>query len=237
METNNIQSNDTLAQEQELPFTFRAYDSQLPIAVPEGMRVVKCLYKVAKTGSNAGKAAGENSYILVSQKHLAEEVITQKIVKLAPYVAAFLQAEEDKVIKEFHKNGGKGFGESWLSLSKILEALDTSGQSSRLNKEKIETWFTAEMQEALVAAFAEKLGVSEVPTEAELEKLAQITSVYKGKFTSLASGKTMYREEEATLMQKALEVTGADQSVIGSRFNDRLERMKVATPDDLLLSL
>lgn len=234
MDTNTL--NNTVAA-QELPFTFKPYDSQLPIAVAEGMRVVKCLYKVAKTGSNAGSRAAQNSYIVVPENHLSEEVMVERITQLAPYIAAFLQSEEDKLIKETHKQGSKGFTSAWLSLDKILEALDASGQSSRLNKEKIGTWFVSEMQEALVAAFAEKLGVSEVPTEAELEKLAMITGVYKSKFESLASGKTMYRMEDAEGLQKALEVTGAVEGVIGSRFNDRLEKMKTATPDDLLLSL
>ena len=213
---------------------FSAYDAQLAIPVPDGERLVKCLYKV---NPKTKKAAGENSYILVSESHLAESVVVENAAKLAPYVSAFLQSVEDKIIKDAHVKGSLGFSDKFLSLDKILASLDEAGQGNRLNKEKIEAWFNSDMQEPLIAAFAEKMGVSEVPTPEELEKLAEITGVYKAKFASLASGKTAYRKEEAELLQKALDVTEAGKTPIGEKFYNRLESMKTATSQELLLSL
>lgn len=221
----------------EPSYTFRPYDSQLAIPVGDGQRLVKCLYKVAKTGANAGKAAGINSYITVPENHLDESVMVENAAMLAPYMSAYFQGVEDGIIKEHHKNGGKGFGDTFLSLAKILEHLDDAGQGNRLNKEKIEAWFNSDMREPLLVAFADKMGVGEVPTEAELAKLEQVTAVYRAKFASLASGKTAYRKEEAELMQKALEVTEVLDTNLGARFYGRLEKMKSATSNDLLMSL
>jgi len=196
--------------------------------------MVKCLYK---TNTKTGKAAGENSYILVPDSHLAESVIVENAEKLAPYVAAFLQGVEDGIVKEHHKNGGKGFSDSFLSLDKILAVLDAQGQGNRLNKEKIEAWFNSEMLEALTVAFADKMGVSDTPTDAEMEKIRNVTDVYKGKYASLASGKTHYKKEEVEMLQKALEVTDAVATPIGERFYGRLEGMLSATVNDVMMGL
>lgn len=217
-------------------YKYAPYDAQLPIKVGEGMRLVKCLYK---TNAKTGKAAGKNSYILVPEQHLSEEVMVENAALLAPYVAAFMQEQEDKLIKDHHVSGGLGFSDSWLSLQKILEALDSAGQGNRLNKEKIETWFASDMEELLLVAFADKMGVGDSPTEAEMQKLAEITGVYRTKFASLASGKTTYRKEEAELLQRALDVTGlsTDGNLLGARFYARLESMKTVQDNSLLMAL
>lgn len=215
-----------------LTFKFRPYDSQLPIEVATEQRTVKCLYKETKDG----KKAGENSYINIPTNHISEKVVIDRIQELAPYVVNFLQSEEDKLVKDAHKAGSLGFGTSWFSLEKVLEALDEAGQGNRLNAEKIEQWFTADMQDSLAVAFMEKLGMSDEPTQEELEKLVLITTAYKDKFKSLASGKTWYKPEECKLLQRALEVTGAKSSTIGERFYARLGKMQEAS-EDLLLAL
>jgi hypothetical protein len=232
-ETNSNNTNNTDIESAQLN-RFSAYVSDMPIAIGEGMRLVKCLYK---TNKQTGKAAGENSYILVPESHLSEEVIVSQIKALAPFVSAWLQSVEDVIIKDAHKSGSIGFADSFLSLDKITDYLESSGQSNRLNKEKIENWFNSDMQEPLIAAFADKMGLSDEPSETELERLLEISQVYKAKFASLASGKTMYKKEEAELLQKALDVTGAKDSIIGGRFNSRLEGMKTATSESLLMSL
>jgi len=224
----NTQSEDNL-------HTFKPYDPQLSVPVSEGQRVVKCLYK---TNMKTGKAAGENSYIVVPEGHLDESVMINNAAMLAPYMSAYLQSVEDGIIKEFHKGGGKGFSDTFLSLAKILEHLDSAGQGSRLNKEKIGNWFGSEVQDKLIVAFADKLGITgREPTEEETEKLVSITEVYKAKFESLASGKTCYKKEDAEVLQKALEVTQTLDTSLGIRFYNRLESMKTVVANDLLMSL
>lgn len=215
---------------------FRPYDSQLPVPELDGFRTVKCLYKVAKTGKNAGKAAAENSYIRVADS-ITLETVTSRITELAPYVVSYLQEQEAQIIRKLHVSGMTLLSPRQYGLDRVLEVLEEAGLSQRLNKEQIEEWFTAEMADGLLVAFADKMGVTDTPTEAEAAKLTTIIGVYKGKFGSLASGKTHYREEEADMLLKALEVTGAGDTALGARFTARLEKMKVNTGDDLLLSL
>lgn len=213
---------------------FHPYTSDLPITVPEGMRLVKCLYK---TNLKTGNVAGENSYIIVPESHLSEEVVIAEVATLAPYISAYLQEQEDKIIKEAHKNKSIGFSDAFLSVAKILEALDASGQGNRLNKDKIESWYNSDMKEQLLVAFADKMGLSDTPSDEEITRLSEISEVYKAKYASLASGKTLYKKEEAELLIKALTVTGAGENGIGARFVTRLEGMKTHKSEELLLSL
>ena len=227
-------SKNNVSNGNEALHTFKPYDPQLSVPVADGQRVVKCLYK---TNMKTGKVAGENSYIIVPEAHLDESVIVENAALLAPYISAYLQSVEDGIIKEFHKGGGKGFNDTFLSLAKILEHLDSAGQGSRLNKEKIGNWFGSEVQDKLIVAFAAKLGITSEPTEEETDKLVAITEVYKAKFESLASGKTCYKKEDAEVLQKALEVTETLDTPLGARFYNRLESMKAVKANDLLMSL
>jgi hypothetical protein len=215
---------------------FRPYDSQLPVPTLAGYRTVKCLYKIAKTGKSAGKAAGENSFVRIEDT-ITEELVTSKITELAPYLVAYLHGEQDKLVKKLHVAGMTLLSSKQYDLSMVIATLEEAGVSSRLNKEQIEEWFTGEMQDTLAVAFADKMGLSETPTDEELEKLQSILSVYKAKFGSLASGKTHYRVEEADMLLKSLDVTGAGDTTIGVRFVARLTKMKESTASSLLASL
>lgn len=212
---------------------FRPYDSQLPVPELKGYRTVKVIYRENK---KTGEKAGETSYIRIPD-YITEQAVADKLEQFMPFFVSYLQSQEDELIKQLHKNGATEIKEGTLSLDAVLEHLENSQQSVRLNSEKIVEWFRDNMADKLADAFAEKMGVSEEPTEAELEKLVTIVGVYEKKLASLASPKTAYRPEEAETLQKALEVTGGKDTVVGSRFYKRLEDMKTKTPEDLLLSL
>lgn len=226
-------------QTEQTTYTFKAYDAQLPIVIESGLRVVKCLYKETKDKvSGKTKRVGENAYIKVPVGHVTAELVEKEIKTLAPIFVQYLQMEEDKIVKEAHKGGSIGFGDSFFSLQKIVEAIEAEAAGNRLTTEAVHAWFTEEVEELLLVAVAEKLGIDSLkPTDSELSKLQLISDAYKNKFGSLASGKTHYRREEAELLQKALEVTGAKTGLLGGKFYSRLEGMKNTSTDELLLSL
>lgn len=207
---------------------YKPYDSQLPIAEIAGSRVVKCLYQ--KSSSQA------SSYVRVPTKHLTEELILERIAELTPYVLTFLQDVEDSMIKADHKAGLLSVYTESLSLDKLIERLEAAEQGARLNKEKIEAWFDDCIAEDLVTFFAAKMNISNEPTEDELAKLALVLGAYKKKFASLASGKTFIKEADCIAMAKVIQECGAGDSLIGSRFIARLDKMS-QKEEDLLLTL
>tara|TARA_R110000744_G_scaffold372015_2_gene483365 strand:- start:3080 stop:3889 length:810 start_codon:yes stop_codon:yes gene_type:complete len=218
---------------------FKAYDSQLPIADIEGTRVVKCLYQANKEG----KKLAENSYVRIPTNHLTEELVANRISELTPYILTYFQSIEDLAIKNDHKAGIVSVYTESLSLDKIIEALEVSEAGSRLNKEKIEAWFEAEVESPLSVLFAGKLGIDlsseraaiDPAYEAKLVKLEQVLTSYKAKFASLASGKTYIKEEDCVAMIAVVEQVEADKSLIGSRFVARLNKMMTKEDDTLMM--
>jgi len=215
---------------------FYAYDSQLPLPVIPAVRAVKCLYQVATSGKNKGKKAQENSFVLVPTSHLTEEAVTGKIAELAPYVVAYLQGVEDLALKEYHRNGGTNYYTAGMSLDSIIERLEASSEHNRLNKESIEAWFTEEVEESLSLLFAEKLGLDESSSEAELMRLETVLAGYKAKFAGLANPKQVLKEADCKALISVIEACELVGNNYGKRFTIRLEKM-IQKTDDLLLAL
>lgn len=213
---------------------FKAYDSQLSIATITGTRIIKCLYQASP---KTGKKAQENAYVRVPTHHLTEEHILASIAELTPYVLTWLQGLEDIAIKDIHKKGGLSVFPASLSLDKIISALEESSEGARLNKEKIEAWFTDMLEEELTEQFALKMKLNEDSTTEELAKLQLVLDAYKSKFASLAGGKTYIKPEDCTaLIGVIAAVPAASTSLLGIRFTTRLGKMSIAK-DEVLLSL
>jgi len=215
---------------------FKPYDSQLPIADINGTRIVKMLYQKGKDGK---KKVAQNSYVRIPTAHLTEQVVIERIVELAPYVLSYLQEQEDVGIKEMHKAAASKIYCEHLDLDKIIERMEASNEGARLNKEKIEAWFTECLQGSLIVMFADKLapGIEINDLDAtKLEKLELVINAYKAKFASLASPKTFIQEEDCASMIKVLDLASDEGSNIAKRFIARLEKMS-QKQDNLLMSL
>ena len=212
---------------------WKAYDSQLPLAEIEGTRIVKALYQ---TSAKTGTKLRENSYCRIPTKHLTEEIVVSRIAELSPFVVNWLQELEATSLRASHKKGQLNVFTASLSLDALIEVLEATEAGARLNKEKIEAWFDSNLLESLTIRFADKMGINEQSSEAELAKLELVLNAYKAKFASLASGKTFIKEEDCKAMIAVIRFAEAELSILGHRFIARLEKMQ-KKEDDLLLAL
>jgi len=210
--------------------SFLPYDTQIELAAKEGLRAVKCLYKM---NMKTQKAAAENSYIYIPDT-ITPKKIEENLTKLMPYLVSYLKEQEDALVKDLHKLKVSTVFASNLGINKIIERLERSSLGNRLNKEMIEAWFTENVAESLAEAFATKLGVTEKSSEAELSKLSSVLEVYKIRFSSLAGGKVSMKETECDSLQRAISISDSLKTPIGARFYARLESMKKAQEVDLL---
>jgi hypothetical protein len=232
--TNSLGVADELARLGEVLGEFKSYDSQLPIAEIAGTRVIKCLYQIDK---KTGKKPVENCYVRVPTKHLTEEHIVSRIVELSPFILAWMQDLEGKAIVADRRKGSLQVFTEYLSMDKLVEQLEASLESSRLNKDKIEAWFTDKIEGELAELFGAKMGISEVSSEHELGKLEAVLNAYKAKFASLASPKSYLKEEDCQAMIKVIaSIPDARESILGIRFTAKLGEMNKKV-DDLLLVL
>ena len=214
---------------------FKAYDSQLPLAEIAGTRIVKCLYQAPKDKSKAKK---ENSYVRISTAHLSEKLIVSHLAELTPHILAWLQEQEALEIKELHKKGQLNVYPASLSMDAIIERLEEANEGSRLNKDKIESWFTDVLADNLAVLFADKLALNENSSEQELAKLEMIVNAYKAKFASLSSPKCYLKEEDCKAMLSVMAKCDAGESnMIGKRLQAKLEKMMQPKEEELLMSL
>lgn len=215
---------------------FKAYDSQLPVSEIKGTRVVTCLYKAIKKDGVLVPSAFSNAYTRVPVAHLTEKTVIANIADLAPFVVSYLQGVEDAMIKDAHKSGQLRIYADGLSLARLIEKLEESSNTGRLNKERIGQWFDSEVAELLAVKFAAKMGLDETSSEAQLAKLDVILAAYRAKFESLASGKVFIKEQDCLAMIGVLNTCQLEDDTLGSRFLVRLENM-TKKEEDLLLAL
>lgn len=209
---------------------FKPYDALNVPAEIEGTRIVKCLYKADKDG----KKKRDNVYVRVPTAHITEDVVSDNVDKLAEYVVTFLQEIEDKGIKKAHATDQTQIYTDYLSLEKVIEALEESEAGARLNGEKIKVWFAENLEETLSLVVMDKLGIVDTPTEEQASKVLAIVDAYRTKFASLASGKTMFKEADRLALIKAIGICEAGETLLGRKFITRLEGMTEKEKDALL---
>lgn len=215
---------------------WKGYDSQLPITEITGTRIVKALYQVNK---KTGKKLQENSYVRIPTKHLTEEIIVSRVKELSPYILNWLQEVEALSLRDEHKKGRLNVFCNNLTLDSLIDILEQQNEGGRLNKEKVESWFTDKLEESLTIKFAAKMGITEEASEEQLVKLENILKAYKTKFASLASPKCFLKEEDCFAMIAVIEACEPEEesrSLLGSRFITRLKGMN-EKEEDLLMSL
>jgi hypothetical protein len=203
--------------------TFKPYDPKSPTAPVVGGRMVKCLYKATKVDGKLVPSKLANSCLEIP--YISEDAVKENMEDLLPHVVSYLETVQDAMVKNVHGTGATEAEETSFSISNILLHLEESATSGKLTKEAAEGWFDSEVADNLTVLFADKLGVSDDPTEEEVEKLTQICKVYRTKIAALVGPKTFYTPDEAESLKKSINLTEANSTVIGSRFIKRLDQM------------
>ena len=232
-QTNNISTINLRGTNEAGNLVFLPYDAKAPI-VEVGRRTAKIMYKIAKTGANAGVVKGINSCLLVAP--LDDADVNDNWEELKPFVRSFLESKQDEVIKAIHLREVKEVSLDSINMNAIISHLKASQVSARVNKEMIASWFDSSISDILAVRLAEKLGVSETPTEADADKIDMFLNVYKSRLSGLASNLTSYLPEEAEKLLKAVEVVEV-KDAISMKLVERLDKMINPASSEELLSL
>lgn len=162
----------------------------------------------------------------VSLPVITGEVITSNIVALVPHVVTFLHGVQDKMIREMLESGNSisTVRSESIDIAAICEWLEGNDESGRLTKETVTVWFKENVEEMLTVALADKLGVSETPTQAESDRIIATVEVFRNKVAALAGGKTSYEPKVCKSLISALELAPAGDA-LASRFTSRLNKM------------
>lgn len=201
-------------------YKFLPYDAKAPI-VEKGFRTIKVMYKTPKSGEEKK----DNSCLLVTP--ISVDDIENNLDSLMPYIVNMVESVQDKIGKDLHSLGETSVSPSALSMEAVIERLQTDAIGGRLNKETIDSWFTSTLADTMTVLFADKLGISDTPTEADAERIDRFVKVYRSKLTGLASNLTVYPVEEVEKLLSALDKCEIDSTdTVGNRVKERLVKMK-----------
>lgn len=166
--------------------------------------------------------------------------ISNNLVVLIPHFTSFLHVVQDKMIREMLESGNSvsTVTTESISISAITEWLDSNDDSGRLTKESVCKWFDDSISESLTVVLADKLGVSDVPSNEESDKIIAVVNAFRSKISSLAGGKTVFEPKICTSVINALELAPAGDA-LAVRFIGRLRGMIEASKsgDELLSAL
>lgn len=162
----------------------------------------------------------------VSLPVIESDTIEVNLGALMPHIKSLCYGAQDKILREYLDDNPNAVSISneLISIGAILEYLDNSNESGRLTKESVASWFDASIADTLTVTLADKLGVSDTPSETETRQINAVMKEFKDKVSALAGGKTSYTPKVCESLKKCLALAPADD-VIAARFVARLDKM------------
>lgn len=191
----------------------------------DGQRLAKVVFKHTKAMEKKGipkKASKCVSIPKVSQLDAA------CINAMNPYIVSLYHEAQDGIIRELVLKGKSEIADSDISEAEVLKFLAEEAAGTRMTSEEALEWFNGSMAELLTVAFADKLGVTDTPTDEQTAMVNAAVADYRKKFAGMAGGKTKYDKETALKMLKALEFADTENDEIAAKFNARLVKMRDA---------
>lgn len=124
---------------------------------------------------------------------------------------------------------------SLVNLNSTATALNEASGIGQLSEERIKSWFDADARELVLVALADRIGVSETATPAEILKLEQIANQMRDNLAKLASRKPVQFDERVSkALNMALDVSDTGDSMT-LRLRDKLNA--TVSNDDMLMNL
>lgn len=195
-----------------------------------GQRLAKIGYK----NTEKNKAKYQNAF--VSVPFITDDAIVDQIEQLIPHIKNMMEENQDALLKTLYEqqNGNLENGsvsDDDISVAAVIGYMNAESTGGRMTKESIEFWFTQNLHEPLIGRFNE-LGI-------EGDKCAQMMNAYKGMFSALSGGATVYPEDKVQNLLRALEFSQEDvgAATITGKLKNRLQKMNKKDVNDLLVNL
>jgi len=163
--------------------------------------------------------------------------VQENLAAVMPHILTMLQGAQNECLRSVFLAGEKEITSEECGMQAAVNYLDAEAKGTRLTGEDVKAWFAGEVEEHLTVVFADKLGIGEEPTEAQSKRLQQYVNSFREGFATLASGKTRFSPKNAEIYRNLLIGAGADDSLIGARFAQRLHEMQNASEDDMMQAL
>lgn len=140
-------------------------------------------------------------------------------------VTEYIASLQDAYIKSRAVAGALSIQYSELTpgvLAEFLATSEDSGRIGQLSSERITTWFEADARDLLIVALADRLGIAENATDAEVKRLEQIANQTRDNLAKLSSKKPVHFDARVlAALNWALDVTATGDNM-SVRLKDKL---------------
>lgn len=185
---------------------------------------------------------GENSKL---GKSLAVEIpaLTQAVADsymqqagIAAAVHEYLEELQNIYIKSRAIAGAASIQYGELTPENVAAAIAASGEAlGQLSAERITNWFENDARELLIVALADRLGLSDTATDADVKRLEQIANQTRDNLAKLSSRKpVVFDERVKQALNWALDVTDSGDNLT-TRMRDKLNA--AVGQEDMLAAL
>ena len=211
-----------------------------------GQRLAIVNYRATKVTVNGKEVVGAKPESkCVSLPVITAAELAANSALLTPHFIDYLAGVQDKMVRELI--AGEATKSNLLSHEFSIEAIaawlaasssGSDGESLRLSKDNINSWFDTDLADALTGELVRKLGISNEPTDAEIVKLERVLSAFKDGIAKLSAPKVAMQEKELVSLGNAIALaTGA--SGMKSKLVDKIAITRAAlnNADDLLSAL
>jgi len=210
--------------------TITKFDAKLSQALT-GQRLAKCRYKTT------AKQAAKYPSVCVSVPYIDVRNQVTDYSPLFPHIQAMLENAQDGIIRSLYESSDGTLSQvtdSDLSISACISFMAAENEGSRLTKEFIESWFDISVRDYVYALVSEKLGygTDDLTMEQDITVCKHVNG-YRGMYSALAGGKTMYQPNQIASLKRVLDIVDTDDT--STRLINRLNKM-LETPkmEDLL---
>lgn len=194
-------------------------------AALSGQRLSVVRFKKDKSGNKAK----ESQCVSVPRIDMSE--VSYDMMK--GWFQQYLESVQDEIIRDACVANKDAVTSDDIDIMAINSYLVQQSQGERLNGEQIKYWFDCELQDVLMVAFADKMGIGDSPSEQETSKLQQMCNVYRDCFAAMAGGRMQFPADKRAKLEKALSLADCTDG-IGQKLSAKLQAMKEVTVEEML---
>lgn len=191
-----------------------------------GQRLATVTYKTDKVTGIKPES------VCVSVPPVSEQDIRTHMEEFIPHVKALIERSQDAIIRNLHESKKENVSDSELSVESVLEFLNEEASGGRVTKKDAQEWFDAVIADPLAVALANRLGVSEEPTQEQSAKIEKMLADFKSNVASLTAGNVKHSPDVCAVLKKAIAFAPQDD-VLANKFNARLDVMMRKVPSSI----
>lgn len=162
--------------------------------------------------------------VCVSVPVITSNEVAAHINEFLPHIIALVQRTQDIIIRSIYESKRSVVSDEDISVSAVLEYLDSESTGGRITKVQAAEWFDTVIADPLAVALASRLGASVNPTQEQADHIEQLLNDFKDKISSLTAGNTRHNNDTITVLRKAISFAPAQDS-IAEKFIARLDVM------------